>query len=583
MLRRLRRRLIDLPIRQKLMFIISATAVVVLLMATLAFVGNEIFATWHSSLQDLSTTAQMIGSNSTAAIAFDDEAAGADMLKALASKRWIEFACLYDAKGAVFARYSRPGVHHKPMTRPAEITGASPFPEGVSERSFMSGWHLHLVREIVVDGERIGAILLIKDMREINASVSRYLAIAGAIIVLSGMVAIYLASRLHQVVSRPVANIMETMTKVSATGDYSMRAAKLGNDELGSLVDGFNEMLRRIEEGTAALEEAKSQAEAANRAKSLFLANMSHEVRTPINGIVGILKLMQAAPLDEQQLRYVNIAITASDTLLSVINDILDFSKIEAGRLELESVIFSARDLVERIAEIFAERARQKGIKLAVFAHSELPALVRGDPNRLAQVLTNLIGNAIKFTETGTVTVRAFVEAGGTEKVTVRFTVSDTGIGISEEQKQRLFQAFSQADASTTRRYGGTGLGLAICKNIVELMDGSIGVDSVPGEGSTFWFNVKLAGQESVAGPRESYLPGVLHAPASDDHAPERGPAAETPRRTETPARSGRILLAEDNEINQILALEILRIAELECDCVANGWAAVAAFPTRPL
>ena len=568
MLGRLKQRLIDLPIRKKLMVIIIATAVTVLLMSTLAFVGNEIVAAWHSSLQDLSTTAQIIGSNSTAALAFNDEAAGADMLKALKAKPWIEAACLYDAKGTVFATYSRPGAARDEARRVLEIPSTSRLPAGSSERNYTSGWHLHLVREIVVDGDRIGAIYLIKDMHELRASIARYLAMAGAIIALSGIVAIYLASRLHTVVSRPVANMMETMTTVSTTSDYSTRAVKLGNDELGRLVDGFNEMLCRIEETSSALVDAKSQAEAANRAKSLFLANMSHEVRTPLNGVVGILKLMQATSLDEKQLRYVDTAIIASDTLLSVINDVLDFSKIEAGRLELESIDFSLRDLVERLAQMFAGRASQKGIELLVSVHGDLPTHVRGDPNRLAQVLINLVGNAIKFTDTGNIEVRAFLEAGDTENVTVRFTVLDTGIGISEEQKTRLFKAFSQGDPSTTRRFGGTGLGLAICKNIVDLMGGSIGVESAPGEGSTFWFTVKLGVRKGAAASRESEIPTALP------------PAAEHPRGTKAPARRGRILLAEDNDINQVLALEILRIAGHECDCVANGRQAVAAFRT---
>lgn len=574
----LRQMLIDLPMRKKLMMIIIATAVTVLLMSTLAFVGNEIVAAWHSSLQDLSTTAQIIGSNSTAALAFTDEAAGADMLKALTAKPWIESAYLYDAKGEVFAKYSRPGVGYEHGPRALEIPGTSLLPKGTRERSYSSGWHLHLVREIAVDGDRIGAIYLIKDMHEIRASIARYLAMAGAIIALSGIVAIYLASRLQTMVSRPVANMMETMTRVSATSDYSMRAVKLGNDELGRLVDEFNEMLRRIEETSSALVDAKSQAEAANRAKSLFLANMSHEVRTPLNGVVGILKLMQVTPLDEQQLRYVDTAILASDTLLSVINDILDFSKIEAGRLELESMDFSLRDLVERLAQMFAGRASQKGIELLVSVHGDLPAYVRGDPTRLAQVLINLVGNAIKFTDTGNIEVRAFLEAGDTENVTVRFTVLDTGIGISEEQKTRLFQAFSQGDASTTRRFGGTGLGLAICKNIVDLMGGSIGVESAPGEGSTFWFTVKLGVREDATDPRESGPNEALPAVAGSDPGPEGGRPAELPRGIEAPARRGRILLAEDNDINQVLALEILRIAGHECDCVGNGREAVAAF-----
>ncbi len=271
------------------------------------------------------------------------------------------------------------------------------------------------------------------------------------------------------------------------------------------------------------LHRQKEAAEAASRAKSEFLANMSHEIRTPLNGVIGMIDLLSGTSIDAQQQRYLRVARASADALLSLINDVLDFSKIEAGKLELDDVDFDLHALVEDISEMFAQRVEQQGLELAVVIEPVVPTLVRGDPDRLRQVLVNLVNNAVKFTERGEVVVRVRLESEDAESAVIAMSVADTGIGIPADRLDRLFKSFSQVDSSTTRKYGGTGLGLAVCKQLVELQGGAIDVESQPGCGSTFRFTVRLKKQPAAVGrPAPSHDLHGLRVLIVDDNATNR-------------------------------------------------------------
>jgi signal transduction histidine kinase/CheY-like chemotaxis protein len=316
------------------------------------------------------------------------------------------------------------------------------------------------------------------------------------------------------------------------------------------------------------LSAAKSQAEEANRAKSQFLANVSHELRTPVSGVLGITELLLNMDLTDRQRRLAQTAHRSSQALLYIINDLLDFTKIEAGKLELENSGFGVRQLVAEVVELFAESAQQKGLELACLILDDVPPAVRGDPGRLRQVLMNLIGNALKFTEQGGigVTVRS-LKSGvhGPEECLLQFAVRDTGIGIAPEVQVRIFESFSQADGSTTRRYGGTGLGLAIAKQLVFMMGGEIGVESEPGRGSTFWFTARLQKQAAIAQGDQIRHPG--------------GQGWQAFARATMQVRfQAHVLLAEDHPVNQEVTRAMLESTGCRVTVVTNGREALEAL-----
>jgi PAS domain S-box-containing protein len=316
----------------------------------------------------------------------------------------------------------------------------------------------------------------------------------------------------------------------------------------------------------SAIVEARNAAIESARTKTAFLANMSHEIRTPLNGVIGMTGLLLDTKLSHEQLHYTNIIKQSADLLLDIVNEILDFSKIEAGKLELESITFDLSELLNGTIEFFKLEAKRKGLRLKLEISDNVPAIVCGDSSRLRQIFNNLISNAIKFTDSGEVTVKVSKQSESDNEILLKFVVADNGIGISKDKQDFLFQPFTQADASTTRRFGGTGLGLAISKQLAEMMNGEIGAESEINQGSTFWFTAEFGKQTKA---RAATAENNVNIPQSIENKPAILPT------------DAKILIAEDNEINRQVALGMLRSLGFQADAVSNGREAVNAVKIK--
>ena len=544
---------------RRIILIVSSLSLLVATILYTAVVTNE---SYESLAKRISVLGETIAINSTAALSFDDKFTAEKVLRSLHAEPDVLYAQLHVLDGTLFARYT-----NKTGTRPLtpSLWLRSAFRHKSVQQNF-SWQYFEYFSPIILDNETIGYLYIHSTLDTVHKKIIYISLFSSTVFLILLLLGYWLSTRLQKRISAPINNLAQGMRLVSEHQDYTLRVQKIDNDEIGELIHGFNEMLSQIQqrdkelnaykeklelkvqERTAELLKAKDAAEAGNKAKSEFLANMSHEIRTPLNGVLGLANIGEKEYAQHPASENFKLISESGQHLLEVINDILDLSKLESGQFTIEHEAFDLVHAIKKCFNLISEQAKNKGINMSLVLAPDLPLWVKGDVLRLRQILINLLGNAIKFTNEGQVDLNCKNENG-----LVIFQIVDTGIGMSDQQIKDVFNPFHQADTSTTRKFGGTGLGLAISRNLAQLMEGDIKVDSKVGSGSVFTLQLPLTTLDEKLIPRK--------APQTTSHA-----SPQTPRLT-----GFRILVAEDIDMNRAILQYNLKREKADVIFAENG------------
>ncbi|WP_153132109.1 ATP-binding protein [Dechloromonas hortensis] len=550
----------DPSIRNKLILLSVSFLLVTVLLVFLLVYHQQKQLLQTQLAESMSAQARLLATNTQAAIAFLDRREADRLLSSLSVNPAVDVGYAVLTDGSVLAKFER------------DADLGLTIPPGNESTRFLDD-HLVIRQPIHLtdQAQAAGRIELLVSLDQYHQSMRQTIGETLLLLFVALSILTLLTRMIVDRLTAPLEKLDGLVKRISSSARFDERVSINRADEIGRLGQGFNQMLdtlqtrdqeldtyrvsleQMVDERTAALQEAIAEVRQANRGKSDFLARMSHEVRTPMNAITGLCRMVLETPLAPQQREHLEQVLQSSDALLGIINDILDYSKIEAGGLRLESMPFDIEQVFQSVGSLFAAQAQAQGLKLSFVGAGEVPRPLLGDALRLGQILINLVGNAVKFTSRGSVEVSVQVAKRLPEHgISLAFAVRDTGIGIPADQHEHLFAPFTQADSSITRRFGGTGLGLTICHQLVELMGGHISLESTPGQGSTFRFTISLK--------------------LADDSSKTTMPAVNGKKTANLPRWAGeRILLVEDIAINRTIAIALLQRVGLNVGVASNG------------
>jgi signal transduction histidine kinase/ActR/RegA family two-component response regulator/HPt (histidine-containing phosphotransfer) domain-containing protein len=576
-------------IRTKVLLVACGSAAVALLLACVGFALNGVHTLRAAKVRRLGDQARMVAYHAPPVLTARNKSAGERLLASLHSDTTVEVACILDDEMRIVASYGMISPNMVPVVTASE------------GHRFVDFGHIEVMHPVLVAGEDIGSVYIRANTQDLQKQVQEFARIAGYVLAFAMAVAIFLSMGMQRGISRPILALTQAAQRIAIADDYSIRVDTEARAELYTLQTAFNRMLDHIEKSECELqaahndlearvvsrtqelsleiaerkrvqedlERAKEVAESANKAKSEFLANVSHEIRTPLNGIIGFTDLMLKVDhpcTPEEQQDYLQTIRRCGVHLLELINDVLDLSKIEAGRLEVEQIAFSPHEVIADVVTVLRVRAHANGLTLSYQWTTGLPERIENDPARLRQLLMNLIGNAIKFTERGGISVVVGLTTDSTPPK-LKIDVIDTGIGIPSDKLETIFEPFTQADTSVTRRFGGTGLGLAISRRIAKAMGGSVTVKSTEGQGSCFSVVIGTGDLKNVR--VLTALPTISHEPA-----PSTQKTLQLPRTN--------VLVVDDGDTNRKLMRRILQRAGANVVLAENGAQAVQAMEHHP-